>query len=687
MRKSELFKSQERLDEKRSPPPILPKPKVKPKAKLRPTNDDGASPSSTNKNGALKSPTNRCEALTGPQPINSQAMQEIANEISKIKPHRKKKGAKSSSSDSDENVTAKKETKAQPRIAKKPIQHAKSLDFNELQTQEAGGSQSPQKHIQKSQTTEENSLRDKRMNGFLHQNAIYFESPVDGYSKMNDEPTNAEETSSTPREILQNLKERGANLMLNKKRIIQNICWPLGCQNGDNIHEEDEDPLYSSVNFATLGYSNGTKQDTYKEPLEEVTPEGTAEAFPNPIYSTSNPVSSGLPPKTDRSNVVQISAELGIKEVQSIVQGGSSYTVGDNMDLYALPVKDRKSSDTEIAPVGEKSTSIPKKTTSLPYESNEDVNTREEITPTELAEDDTYAKPMPRFPRKTRKSSSDSDKHDMIAGESEGPYAQTDLFQQSPTKTESQYDIPGILIDTATEPFDISPPNFKPPPPPPGGSPLLRRKNKNKHSPPVLRNKNKVKSPKKTILKTEPSPKDENFDFKMKRSQSEPDLTSETIFASPSSLGITTEDGNNNRHSMFVTPQEFGKLREYFVYSDENENESKLLSGKHRSNVGKGQKIGKGRDKIGNHENSFLVVPPPPTSTPIIDTDSMVAPPPPLITGNTQSGLVPPHPAYPPPRLHPSERALINVTSHGDELQWKEMVESLPPPPPELLDS
>jgi hypothetical protein len=641
MRKNQLFKSQERLDQKRSPPPVLPKPKPRPKPKLPPTN----------KNGLSSSSANRSPASPASQPINSKAMHEIANEISQIKLHnnKKKKVGKSNSSDSDStdgNVFTKQEVKPPP-IPRKPLQHAKSVDFSELQLTQNTKSG---KAIQNSKSVEDNSasMKGDKKNSLPRQNAIYFEE-TDGYSKMDSSPEpRREEMSSTPREILHNLKERGTNLMMNKKRVLQNMCWPLGCQNGDDNGQDDEDPLYSTVNFATLGYNNSTNVDTYRDTAEVNVPICTTKAYVNPTYSPpcTSPIPSSSPTKTHLSNVVQISPELGIKEVQSLVNGAASYTVGDNGDLYSLPIKGRiPSDDTE------------------PGKSTPEMNSPTKHNPIVLTPDDLYSQPMLDSPRRNSDSNS--------AGESEGPYAQTLLFQQTQRRSKSEYDIPGLLIDTTPTTFDLKPPNFKPPPPPPGGSPILRKKNNNKPSPPVLRNKNKVRSPKKMPLRdAESSPKGKNFAFQMKRSQSESDLTSEPIFATPSSIGIPREDNNNNnRHSMFVTPKEVGKLREYFIYADEGfENENIVQSGKLRN------QIGNGRKQIGNHrENTFPeIVPPPPSSTPIIDTDSL--------------GVLPPPPMYPPPRLHHSEKSSVDDNTQS-ESQWQEMIDSLPPPPPDMLES
>ena len=663
MRRNELFKSQERLDEKRSPPPVLPKPKPKPKPKLPPANRNGAPPSSPNKKAA--SP--------GTPPINSQAMQEIANEISQIKLHNnnKNKLGKSNSSDSDSadgSVFAKKKVK-RPKIAKKPFQHTKNVEINEMQqTQNISPSKLPEKHLNVEENC--NTSAEENKNGLLRQNAIYFEEK-DGYSQMNDSPDaggSRDETNSSPREILQNLKERGANLMMNKKRVLQNMCWPIGCQNKESNGAEDEDPLYSTVSFATLGYNTGTNvdtnkemnkdmhKDTYKDTAELSVPECSVESYSNPTYSPPIPnlAISRSPPKSD---VIQISPELGIKEVQSIVGGATSYAVGQNNDLYSLPVKEMTLSDvTGMVPTSGRST---------PEIRAPELNSPVKDLPGD--HNDLYSQPM-------KNSNSDSEKHDP-AELCEGPYAQTVLFDQKPTASKSHSDI----LDTPHVPFDLKPPNFKPPPPPLGGSPVLRRK-KNKPSPPVHREMKKARSPKKVVaLKdAEYLPREKNFAIKMKRSQSENDLSSETIFASPSSIGIHQDDNNNNennRHSMFVTPQEVGKLQEYFIYSDEDNDDNV------RPNHDRKQ-IGNHRDNFGNYQTDFPeIVPPPPFLTPIVDTESLVVPPPPRMTDNTV--VRPPSPMYPPPRLcH-----LFNTPTQNDELHWQEMVDGLPPPPPDLLES
>ena len=676
MRNNELFKSQERLEEKRCPPPVLPKPKHKPKPKLPVANKNGATSPPANSNGSRSPPANSNESRSPPansngvfsssankSPINNQAMQDIANEISQIKLHNNKKLAKSSSSDSDSvdgHVFTKQEIKALPKIPKKPVQYSKSSSLDEVKPIE---NSKPQKSPKKSKKNEGNSVTDK-MNGLIRQNKIYFEE-TDGYSKMDDssEPSREETSSTTTRDILNNIKEKGANLVMNKKRVLQNMCWPLGCQNGDNNNgQEEEDPLYSTVNFAALGYNNGTGEGTYKDAAELNTTECPISVYPNPTYcpNPSSKVSQNSPPKNDLTDVIQISPELGIKEVQSVVNGAKSYTVGENRDLYSLPIKQRSSSDdTGSVPTSGKSTP--------------EVRTPEKNTPTKnfplvLTPDDLYSQPIKHSPDKMRNSISDSDKYDIDAVEDGGYYAETALFDETPTKSKSQYDIPGLMVETSPTKFDLKPPNFKPPPPPSGGSPLLRRKNKEKTNPPVvLRNKDKIKSPKKMALKDHDS-SPTNFLSQMKRSQSESDLTSEPIFASPSSIGIPTEDNNNNRHSMFVTPKEVGKLREYFIYSDEA-----LDDGKQSGKL--------------PHDITFpAIVPPPPSSTEIIDANSMVAPPPPRVTENTKVGPPPP-PMYPPPRLHHSEKAMKKVNSDSDESEWKHMVEKLPPPPPDLLES
>ena len=670
MRKNELFKSQERLDEKRCPPPVLPKPKPKPKPKLPPAN----------RNGALQTLPNKKATSPGSQPINSQAMHEIANEISQIKLHNNKKNklGKSNSSDSDStdgNVFTKLELK-RPKIPKKPFQHAKNVEINE--TQQAQNTKQF-KLPGKSRNVDENSKTstEEKTNGLLRQNAIYFEEK-DGYSKMDNPPdVSKDETSSTPREILHNLKERGTNLMMNKKRVLQNMCWPIGCQNRESYDLEDEDPLYSTVNFATLGYDTGTNadtnmdtpkdthKDTHKDALKETykdtagisVPECSVEAYSNPTYSPSIPnlAISRSPPRTDPSNAIQISPELGIKEVQSIVKGATSYAVGQNRDLYSLPVKERSSSDdTEMVPTSGRST---------PEIKTPEHNSPVKNSPVVLTPDDLYSQPiMDSLPDKPE--------------ECEGPYAETVLFDQTPTKP--------LINDTAHPTFDLKPPNFKPPPPPPGGSPILKKK-KNKPSPPINRNLKKVRSPKKVPLKdSETLPRDKNLAFKMKRSQSENDLSSETIFATPSSIGIPQEDNNNNRHSMFVTPQEAGKLHEFFVYSDVDVGNENIVHPVH-DQFGNGQtQVGNHLDNFGQYKTSFPeIVPPPPFVTPIIDVQSLVVPPPPHLPDNTSLVIRPPSPMYPPPRLCHLEKAVTH--KHSDE--WQEMVNRLPPPPPDLLES
>jgi hypothetical protein len=356
--------------------------------------------------------------------------------------------------------------------------------------------------------------------------------------------------------------------------------------------------------------------------------------------------------------------------VQNIVKGATSYAVGDNQDLYSLPVKEKSPSD---------DTGI------VPGKNTPEMNSPVKNSPTALSPDDLYSKPIIESPRKARNSN--NTESDI---ECEGPYAETALFVQSPTRPKSPYDIPGFMIDTTPTTFDLKPPNFKPPPPPPGGSPILRKK-KNKPSPPVVRNKKKAKSPQKMTLKeTESSPKDEDFSFQMIRSQSEGDLTSEQIFASPSSIGITQDNNNNqnSRHSMFASPREVGPLREYFVYSDEgSENENNVQPGKLRNEHRNGRKLtGKYRHNMRQYEITLPeIVPPPPSSTPIVNTDSLVAPPPPHMTDNTHPVVVPPSPTYPPPRLHPS--GMVNVNKHSDESHWQEIADSLPPPPPDMLES
>lgn len=351
----------------------------------------------------------------------------------------------------------------------------------------------------------------------------------------------------------------------------------------------------------------------------------------------------------------------------SPMNGGTSYSVGYNNDSYSLPVK---------------STAC----------ENEGQDSCAYTGPAELQSSEQESK-----------LSSSSKEY-----ETEGLYAETDLYFQNASPVKTVYEVPGSVVKTSPStprrrapPINIAskPPNFKrpPPPPPPGNKPAFET-NKQKHTPALPKTAPQKDIPVTTSALQLPHESRVQKFRKSDSSSSNESLNTkreqEPIFASRSDIGFSETDNNNNRHLLATSPPRNVEkthasppLGLYFVnvtYHDP----SKIL----------GNNIGLDMPPI---------VPPPPSTSPILDSEVMVVPPPPPMRDNDTSctplRVQPPPPIYPPPRLiRPSERAELDVNSRkscpdppdysqdddgdDDELQWLDMVEGLPPPPPDLLE-
>lgn len=622
MKNKVLFKSNERLQQ--SPPPIPPKPRGKLKLPT-PTNRNAGIFTPTNKNEEPSSASIKNSTWPDQRTINNQAMQEITNEIKQQNNVKFSQFQKSATVDNTDG-----EGKKAPRVPKKPIalKKAKSVDFTEIELFEPS-----EKHrntsTQKRKSAEKTN--DKEESSIFFSNGIYEEANI-GRSNI---PKNSEKDFQVPSprtSIKPNFEERKANILSYRKQL------SLGCEKEDNTF--DEDPLYCTVNFTSLGYTNNVHVDTDKDV--------------GGVYSPTSYSPPKSAPSADATSITKISPELGIKEIMSIVKEGSSYAVGDNNDVYRIPVKSTSSSESIVAPTvleTSPSTDMFSLSFGFPQKKNWKITVPEEI----------YSEPEPR-----RIPNSDSEKSDSDAA-IEGPYASTTLFRMTITP-KSSGDVSRTFSPKASPTFDASPPKFKPPPPPVGGSHLLKKYNKKRLSPPLpVRDPIGSKSSKVIQLKHAETSNDQ-----IMRSKSVPDLANEAIFASPSSLGINVENNNNDRYSMLVTPEEFGQLSECFVQSDITNNTNNLL----RDNDD--PTIGNGRKPVKNDSCNIT------TSASTIGKKAPL-PSPSKYVNNGLPLMVPPHPNYPPPRLFSSERSPSPTPS--DNTEWRETVVSLPPPPQEFFET
>ena len=497
----------------------------------------------------------------------------------------------------------------------------------------------------------------------------------------------------------------------------------------DAVTDDDmEDALYSSVDFASLGFSkahnpvepespnpyaisnmNPTNHDPKQSQREDASDRVFSSSKSTPVdlvgqegrnvvhilsnlgikeaqsvvnggtsYSVgenkdvySLPVNNGG--GQDGHSVVHISPNLGIKEAQSVVNGGSSYSVGGNNDVYSLPVNNGgQDGDNVVQPspiLGIKEVqSVLKDDTAYSIGYNNDIYSLPvNSTASENEGEDSYAYTGPHAEIQSLEQESklsSSSKED----EPEGLYAETDLYFQEASPVNTVYEIPGSIVKTSPRtprrrapPINngSKPPNFKRPPPPP---PLVNKPtfetNKQKHTPAVP----KTAPPKDIPVQTTSSQLPRELRQKFRNSDSSSSNESlntkkdeEPIFASRSDIGFSEANSNNNRHLVATSPPR----------NAEKTRASPPL-GLYFVNV-----CYHDPSKIfRNNDGSDMppIVPPPPFSSPILDSKVMVVPPPPPMRDNDTSctpvGVQPPPPIYPPPRIiRPSEQAELDVNS------------------------
>lgn len=433
---------------------------------------------------------------------------------------------------------------------------------------------------------------------------------------------------------------------------------------------DEDDALYSTVDLASLGYR--VHGEVSRQTEDHYTRLDEAYSGANDIRSekTSNQANTKralVQNKTpenhvgqDGRNVLQIAPNLGIKEVQLIVNDGTSYSVGENQDVYSLPIKNAAS--------------------------NKDGQLQRDQLQT------THAQEL-----------NNGEKwggHEYLA-ENEGPYAETALFGETDA-SDSVYEIPGTFINTSPSSprhkmvevnNDLKPPSFKPPPPPPGGSPILENK-KNKRMVQIPRGSPTIhRGPSPTHRGSPPTPQNTravtseiHHEIKQRFSRSASDSSNESfttgkepepVYASPD------EDNNNNRNRLVTSPKRKDNAHHQPVTSPKpGDTNLGKVPNRHYKNI--------------MRLDMPSIVPPPPSSTPVLDSRAIVVPPPPPMTDRDTSytPVFPPPPSYPPPRLYPLERtfdvdpqkpASSDYSLHADS-QWSDMVQSLPPPHPDLLE-
>lgn len=436
----------------------------------------------------------------------------------------------------------------------------------------------------------------------------------------------------------------------------------------DAVMEDDaKSGLYSSVDFSSMDFC-----DPYSSvDLDSVNPYAILDVGQsNSSDETKCTRSPSKSPPRDHVeqtglNAVRISPTLGIKEVRSIVRDGASYVVGENNDVYSLPVKgsltdkDARNSDLTRATEPLRPNNMKQRSTSHTGE----VTTAE---------------------------------HGV---ESEGPYAETVLNIPTVSPT-LQYEIPESFVRTSPPTpqrkllrveYDLKPPSSRPPPPPPGGSPDHQIKKAQRRSSTPIKHSQSFQD---ISIATSQVPS--QFRQKLVRSylsssNESLDITrdSEPIFATRSDIGFKEEDANNNRHPEVTSPNR----------SDPNNGKTRYfpLSHSDRYYGNKNQ-----RDPSQNSPSNVLPnippsVPPPPSSALMLDSYPMVVPPPPPRTDTDNSYIPstvpPPPPMYPPPRLPLSERPISfnsqnpspSDNSQQTDFPWAN-IESLPPPSAELME-